>query len=234
MNQSDHKGEQIPLQFHHYEALNLEQFIVGKNAEALATIQTIIQQEELKPLYLWGNSSCGKSHLLQAACEKAASNGQSVAYLPMEILINNSHEILEGLENQHLICIDDLHHVNGNQEWQTALFHLYNRIQENQHCLIMSSNESPINTNIELADLKSRLSWGLTNYLEELNDQEKVILLKQKAKQRAFELTDEVAEFLLSRVDRNLNHLLSLLEKIDQHSLSQKRKITIPFVKTLL
>ncbi len=233
-NTSSVDGEQIPLQFHQYEALTFDQFITGKNGEALNIIKSLALGEEQKPLYLWGASNTGKSHLLQAACKLASDSGRTVAYVPAQLMAENSPGLLEGLENLDLICIDDVHLAEINHSWQEALLHLYNRIQEHAHQLLLSSTDNPMTSNIELADLKSRLSWGLIYRLEALDDENKIQLLKQRASHRGFKLPAEVADFLVKRVDRNLNNLLALLEKMDQHSLSQQRKITIPFVKTLI
>lgn len=227
-------AEQIPLQFHQFEPLSLAQFIVGKNFDAICSIKSCIDTTTSKPLYLWGKTATGKSHLLQAACEYAANKGLKVAYVPLEIVIHHPVATLEGLEQQDLICIDGLELIRDQEQWQTALFHLYNRILEQSHTLIISSCESPLSIDIALADLKSRLSWGQSIHLEELGDDQKRELLQQRAEQRAFQLTDDVADFLLTRVDRNIKHLLAILDKIDRHSLAQQRKITIPFVKTIL
>lgn len=228
-------AEQIPLQLGHYEPFKLDQFIEADNSHVIKSITELVETESsTKPLYLWGKKTTGKSHLLQAACDLANQKHLSVAYVPLELIIDHSPETLEGLEQQDLICIDDIQIIGNQSDWQLAIFNLYNRIHELSKKLIVSANESPLNINIELADLKSRLSWGNTIYVEELNDLQKIQLLKQKANLRSFDLPNEIAEYLLTRVERDLNSLLTILDKIDQHSLAQQRKITIPFIKTLL
>ena len=227
-------GEQIPLQFFQFDPLTLSQFIVGKNSDAVDYIQSIINNEQTKPLYVWGNDYTGKSHLLQAACESAAQSGQKVAYVPVEIIITHTVQSLDGLENQDIVCIDDIDLISGNKEWENAFFHLYNRIVDNKNRLIISADKSPASIDIELADLKSRLAGGYVCYLEELSDKDKITLLQQKASQRAFDLGNDVAEYLIKRVNRDPGHLLHLLDQIDRDSLAQKRKITIPFVKSIL
>ncbi len=226
--------EQIPLQFGHYEPFKLEQFIENKNGQVKKSIIDLLQTSSAKPLYIWGKTTTGKSHLLQAACDLASQQSLSVAYVPLELIITHPAETLQGLEQQDLICVDDIQLIVHQSNWQLAIFNLYNRIHEQSKKLILSATENPLNIDIQLADLKSRLSWGNTIYLEELNDNQKKELLQQKAKQRSFELTDEIVEFLLARVSRDLNYLLNIFDKIDQHSLVQQRKITIPFIKTLL
>ena len=98
----------------------------------------------------------------------------------------------------------------------------------------MSANTSPINIPLEIDDLKSRLSWDQVFQLRLPNDELKIQILKQKARLRSFELSDEVIEFIIRRVDRDLDTLMSMLDKIDHASLAAKRKITIPFLKGLI
>ncbi len=100
--------------------------------------------------------------------------------------------------------------------------------------MIISGNVSPKSSELEVEDLKSRLGWDQLIQINSPDDELKVQILKQKADERSFELSDEVIEFLIRRVDRNLGSLMEVLDKIDHASLAAKRKITIPFVKELI
>ena len=79
-----------------------------------------------------------------------------------------------GLENIDLVCLDDIQLIAGNKEWQQAVFDLYNRMIEQNKCLIITGDQSVAKLNISLPDLVSRLSWGLTEQLKPLTDKEKV------------------------------------------------------------
>jgi len=87
---------------------------------------------------------------------------------------------------------------------------------------------------LALADLRSRLSWGLVLQLNELGDNDKISTLKSRANKRGFELPTSVAQFLLNRCSRNMHDLQDLLDSLDKASLMAQRKITIPFVKHTL
>ena len=133
-----------------------------------------------------------------------------------------------------LICVDDLEFISGNLEWQQRLTLLYNEIRDNNNSIIISSTSSPKNIKIELDDLKSRLVWGQVHKIKPPNDELKIEILKRKASERSFELSESVAEFLIHRTDRDLNSLIKILDVIDHSSLAAKRKVTIPFVKKLI
>ena len=99
---------------------------------------------------------------------------------------------------------------------------------------VRGPNTAPTTIPLEIEDLRSRLNWDQAYQLKPANDETKLEILKQKASERSFDLGDDVIEYLMRRVDRDLSSLLKILDKIDHASLAAKRKITIPFVKELI
>lgn len=185
--------------------------------------------------YLWGTKSSGKTHILKAANNLFLQQERASIYIPLTKTNYFSPEILESLEELDLVCLDDLDAIAGNDEWEVAIFDLFNRIKERgQTLLLMSANEPAQQLAIKLPDLRSRLTWGETYQLAELADEKKAFVLQQAARKRGLELPDEVAKFLLSRLDRDLTYLFSILDKLDKASLQAQRKLTIPFVKEQL
>ena len=227
-------SKQIPFQFGDFQKNDLESFLERENEDLIKLIKQIASKESTHVLYLWGESGTGKSHLLQAACKQAAESEHHVAYIPLKQIDELSAEMLHDLGELDLVCIDDVECVIGQIEWQQGLTWLYNELKDNKHSLIISGNKSPTNSELELDDLKSRLSSDQVIQIKSPNDDLKIEILKQKARERSFELSDEVVEFLIRRVDRNLTSLIEVLDKIDHASLAAKRKITIPFVKDLI
>ncbi len=199
----------------------LQAFASGDNAE--------------QAVYLWGEPGGGVTHLLQAVCQVAENAGRSFQYLPMSELIEAEPEvILEGLEYLDLVCIDDLELIEGRPHWQTALFHLYNRLRDSGRQLILGARKSPRGLELDLADLHSRLQWGLTFQLHPLSDADKVSALRQRSRLRGFDLPEDVAQYILHRAPRDTRALFACLEQLDRASLQAQRKITIPFVKQVL
>ena len=142
--------------------------------------------------------------------------------------------MLDGLEQMDLICLDDIQLIAGDVLWQKAIFDLYNRVLEQNKCLLISGDQSASHLNINLPDLVSRLSWGLTEQLKPLDDAQKVVALQYRANQRGLVLTNEVVSFLLTRLTRDMSTLINTLDKLDKASILQQRKITIPFIKDVL
>ncbi len=185
-------------------------------------------------IYLWGASGVGVSHLLQACCATAQTIHQRTIYLDLKWQAALGVELLEGLEDYDVIAIDHLEAVVGISHWEHAIFHLYNRIQAKQHSFIVGAHVAPMALELQLADLASRLKAMLVLQLKVLNDADKLFALQQRATQLGLDLPTDVGQYLLNHAERDLTHLLSLLNRLDQASLRAQRKLTIPFVKQIL
>ncbi len=192
------------------------------------------ENKAVHSLYLFGLTGVGKSHLLHASCAYTDNLGMTSLCLSFSELTQLSVDVLDGLENIDLVCLDDIQLIAGNKQWQQGVFDLYNRMVEQNKCLIITGDQSVGQLNISLPDLVSRLSWGLTEQLKPLSDKEKSFALQYRAQQRGLFMSDEVASFLINRLSRDMASLLAALEQLDQASIREQRRITIPFIKDVL
>ena len=143
-------------------------------------------------------------------------------------------EILHSLESFSLICIDDVQTLMSNDEWEEALFHLINAVRDQSNNLILSSNVPAAKLACQLPDLKTRMLAMVSVKSNSLSDHQKLDMLKQRANNRGFSLSDETARFILDRSPRDMVHLVRLLEKLEEETLRQQKLVTIPFVKKAL
>ena len=224
---------QLPLSVSLRDGASFSNYHAGPNVEAVHALHELLKGGE-KYIYLWGAAGTGKTHLLQAACQVVAARGETAAYLPLMQAREISTELLAGLEQVALVCVDDVQAIANNSEWETALFHLYNRLRETDTRLIVAAGMPPANLVLGLSDLSSRLASGLILQLRELSDEEKLVALRLRAHARGFELTEEVARFLLRHCPRDMPRLFELLQRLDHASLANQRKVTIPFVRDLI
>ena len=192
------------------------------------------ENKKVHSLYLFGLTGVGKSHLLHASCAYADTLNITSLCLSFSELTQLSVDVLDGLENNDLVCLDDIQLIAGNKKWQQGVFDLYNRMIEQNKCLIITGDQSVAQLNISLPDLVSRLSWGLTEQLKPLSDKEKSFALQYRAQQRGLYISDDVASFLINRLSRDMTSLLAALEQLDQASIREQRRITIPFIKDVL
>ncbi len=190
--------------------------------------------ERVSGFYLFGLTGVGKTHLLHASCAYAHELGMSSVCLSFSELQHLSVEVLDGLENIDLICLDDVQLIAEHAQWQQAIFDLYNRVLESNKQIIIAGNKSVNELALTLADLRSRLTWGYVEQVKPLSDEEKLIAIQFRAQQRGLLLSDEVARFLMTRLSRDMSSLLAALDKLDKASIREQRKITIPFIKHVL
>jgi DnaA-homolog protein len=221
---------QLPFDFSLQKSFTFEDFVVTeKNLELFASLK---DQEKLSEqfYFIWGASGAGKSHFMQAFCQ---SREDSV-YVPLKKFSQYGADILTGLENMEFVCLDDIETVIGNKNWEEGLFGFFNNIREQGNKLIVSASCSPRNLKTQLADLDSRLNWGIVYQLHELAESEKLLALRKRAASRGIPLTDDVLDYILLRSPRNMNVLFEVLDTLDRLSLAEKRRITIPFVKVMM
>lgn len=185
-------------------------------------------------IWLWGSTGAGCSHLLQAVCHQAAAGDLQSFYLDLSAHTDLDPSVLLGLEDVSVLCLDKVDVIAGQPDWELALFNLYNRMVERQTPLLIASHCSPQYLTLSLADLTSRLQSAVVFNLMTLDDDEKAQALQMRAKRQGFELSGEVADYLVSRSERSMSTLFSTLQKLDRHSLETQRKVTIPMLKSFM
>ncbi|MCP4299788.1 MAG: DnaA regulatory inactivator Hda [Gammaproteobacteria bacterium] len=181
--------------------------------------------------WFWGAASTGKTHLLQAVCDRA---GDRSVYIPLSMFGAAGPAILEGLASRELICIDDIETVAGDADWEKALFDLCNQVNDAGGELIVAAMTAPRECPIRLADLASRLSRLPVFHVKALDDEQRVGALQLRARHRGLELPGKTARYLLKRSRRDMATLYELLDKLDLEALRAKRRLTIPFVRDVL
>lgn len=192
---------------------SLDNFIVGRNAEALASLKQAIAGNHPKFIYLWGESGGGKSHLIAA--------------LSNDIL----HKPIAMRPTEACVFLDDVHLLDNHA--QIALFNQYNQLKEAGGILICTGLHAPTQLGLR-DDLATRLAWGLVYQLHPLNDDEKASALKQHAIERGMKLPSEVTEYCLRYLRRDLPNLMAILDALDEWSLVEKKPVTVPMLKKLL
>jgi DnaA family protein len=204
-----------------------ESFWPGFNDEIVATLRT----PGAAPLWLWGASGTGKTHLLQAVC---AAAGEAAAYFPLTRPLGLPPEALAGFERTRVLCVDDVDAVAGDLAWERALFRLFNDAAELRTRLIFAAAAPPRQPDWRLEDWRSRAAACVVYQLRELDDDGRIEALRLRAAQRGLQLPHETSEYLLKRMPRDLRSLFGVLDQLDEASLVAQRRLTIPFIRDAL
>lgn len=226
-------AQQIPLQFEFQSNQSFRTFYPGNNDEIINHLQQFCHRNE-QQIYLWGAAGTGKTHLLQATTQKANQQRKSSFYLSLNSSSLPDPSILNGLESLDIICFDNIDHIAGHAKWEQAFFNFFNLYRDHNKQLLLSSSCPPKYLAIELPDLKTRMSWGLTLKLKTLSDEQRLNALIYKANDLGFEISILVGRYLMTRYASDLPSVWKLLEKIELATLSEKRKLTIPFLKQIM
>jgi DnaA family protein len=231
--------EQLALNLRLRDASSFGNYIAARNREAVERLQHAVHSLSSAPnfpsswLYLWGEPGTGKTHLLEAACRAAQEQGHAPLYVPLAEKADFTAALLEDVEQVPLVCVDDVDAIAGDAIWEAALFALYEHLRAHGGMLVMAARTSPAAIGLKLADLSTRLAAGLVYQLQPLSDVEKIAALRLRAQRRGLEMTEEVANYLLTRFPRDMHSLFALLDRLDAATLAAQRRLTIPFLRGL-
>ncbi|GAB3375836.1 DnaA regulatory inactivator Hda [Spongiibacter taiwanensis] len=185
--------------------------------------------------FIFLHALSGRSHLLNATAARAEALGRRACYLPMrEVSAFPPEAVLDNLEALDVVCLDDLDHVAGDDQWERGLFNLYNRCLSTSAVLLASSSKSIQQLTVQLPDLHSRLQSFAVFQVPPMSDEARHHAFKLRAQRRGIELSDVVADFIMARCQRDFPSLLIVLDRLDDVSLAEKRRLTIPFVKSVM
>ncbi|MCE9632753.1 MAG: DnaA regulatory inactivator Hda [Methylophilales bacterium] len=218
--------KQLLLDIKPVPAPTLQNFVVGSNGELLQTLLNLIEGTQGQhSLTLWGEAGSGKSHLLHAVTSFVAEHGISAIYLdaPQAETINLLEHSLVALDNAQ----------NLDETSQIALFNLFNRYREQGKTLIVAVPVAPAQLALR-DDIKTRLAWGLVYQVLSLSDTEKAQALKRHARERGMNLPDDVVEYFLRHMKRDLPTLMTILDALDDWSLTAKKPVTVAMARQLV
>lgn len=219
----------LPLQLADYAVF--DSFWPAGNETAVASLEDLAAGNDSPGCWLWGPTASGKTHLLQAVCERL---GDRSVYLPMSAVREAGTAILDGLASRPLVCIDDVTAVAGQEDWEHALFALWHQLRDANGTLLVSADRTVRESPFRLADLQSRFSQLTAFQLRPLQEAERAKALQLRARHRGLELPDETARYLLNRSRRDMASLYQLLDELDAEALRAQRRLTVPFVRTVI
>jgi len=226
--------QQLPLDVRLADFALFETFFAGPNDACAHALRDVARVAAYAFVWVWGPPESGRSHLLQACVNAGDASGARAAYLPLDPAAGLTPGALGGLEGCDLVCVDDVDRVCGQREWERALFLLYEGVRQRGGRLVMTASRAPLHCPFGLPDLVSRFASGATFRLRALSDEDRIHAMQLRAGWRGLELADDVAGYILSRVERGSSSLFSLLDRLDREALVAQRRLSIPFVREVL
>ncbi|MDE2564693.1 MAG: DnaA regulatory inactivator Hda [Burkholderiales bacterium] len=216
--------KQIPLAIGPEPQPRFDNFLPGPNAAALAHLQGLAGPGA--PLYLWGPAGSGKSHLLRALAARVQQRGEGVGWFDAGDALPWSAR-----PGWSLVVIDRCEALDA--AGQHAAFTLFVEAGTLGLQVVAAGRLPPVDLPLR-DDLRTRLAWGHVFGLQPLADAEARAVLRREADRRGLFLSDEVMNHLLTHFERDLGHLMRLLDRLDHYGLAQARRITLPLLRQML
>jgi len=216
--------KQIPLAIGPEPRPTFDNFVPGANGAALQHLQALTLPAA--PVYLWGPAGSGKTHLLRALASDFRVAGLVVA----------GFDAADGMPwklpaGAALAVIDRCEALDAAA--QHAAFGLFVDAATQGLQLVAAGRLPPVDLPLR-DDLRTRLAWGHVFALEPLDEAETRTVLRREADRRGIFLSDEVMDHLLTRFERDLSHLMRLLDRLDHYALAQGRQVTVPLLRQML
>ncbi|WNC68549.1 chromosomal replication initiator protein DnaA [Thalassotalea nanhaiensis] len=238
----------IPKTTNVRDKYTFDNFVEGKSnqlARAAASQVADNPGQAYNPLFIYGGTGLGKTHLLHAVGNGILLNNPKakIAYMHSERFVQDMVKALQNNEIEKFkqyyrsvdaLLIDDIQFFANKERTQEEFFHTFNALLEGNQQIILTSDRYPKEITGVEDRLKSRFGWGLTLAIEPPELETRVAILKRKAQESNINLADEVAFFIAKRLRSNVRELEGALNRVIANANFTGRPITIDFVREAL
>ena len=225
-----------------------ENFIVGnsnKFAHAACTAVAAHPAENYNPLFIYGPSGLGKTHLLSAVVNEIKKNKPNtrVLYIKGDEFTNQMIEALGKQEmpefrdkyrNCDILLIDDIQFIAGKNSTQEEFFHTFNTLYEDGKQIILTSDRPPKDIPTLEDRLKTRFEWGLLADIQPPDIELRVAIIRKKAEQVSLIIPDEVLTFLAENLCSNIRQIEGAIKKLSALSFLSGQSISIEIAKSCI
>lgn len=225
-----------------------ENFVSGgsnRMAHAAAFAVAEAPAKAYNPLFIYGDSGLGKTHLLHAIGHYALSLYPKikVRYVSSEEFTN---DFINAIQNNRtaqfqadyrdvdLLLIDDIQFMEGKDQTQEAFFHTFNTLHGHNKQVVITSDKPPKQLNGFEDRMLSRFEWGLLTDIQAPELETRIAILRKKAERDKFQISDEILEYMASRVDSNIRELEGTLIRVAAHAALDRQRIDMTLVQTIL
>lgn len=225
-----------------------ENFVVGPgNRLAQASCVAVSQSPgtTYNPLFIYGNSGLGKTHLLHAVCceAKRKFNKAVIQLLNCEGFVNrfigaikegNLASFQRQFRTVDMLVIDDVQFLREREQSQEEFFHTFNVLYNNGKQIILSADDPPGRIPSLEKRLISRFNWGLVTRIDPPSYETRVAIVQRKAHLRGLSISDEIAGYIARKVQANIRELEGALTTIYAVAMTTGKEITLELAQTAL
>jgi len=223
-------------------------FVEGKSNELAKAASLQVAESPggaYNPLFIYGGTGLGKTHLMQAVGNKMLENkpNAKIVYLHSERFVSDmvkalQHNTIDSFKhfyrNVDALLIDDIQFFAGKERSQEEFFHTFNSLLESQQQVILTCDRYPKEVEGLEDRLKSRFGWGLTVAVDPPELETRAAILKSKAESAQIEIPDDVCFFVAKRIQSNVRELEGVLRRLIAHAQFTNRPLTMDLTQEAL
>lgn len=227
---------------------SFDSFVIGQSnrfAHAAAVAVAEAPAKAYNPLFIYGDSGLGKTHLLHAIGHYAMSMypGIRVRYVSSEeftndfinsIANNRGSLFQQRYRNVDILLIDDIQFLQGKAETQEAFFHTFNNLHDHNKQVVITSDVPPKHLTGFEDRMRSRFEWGLITDVQAPDLETRIAILRKKAQSERLQVPDDILEYMASKVSSNIRELEGTLIRVTAFASLNRTPVDMPLVQTVL
>ncbi|MFT2817401.1 chromosomal replication initiator protein DnaA [Leifsonia sp. A12D58] len=227
---------------------NFDNFVIGQSnrfAHAAAVAVAEAPAKAYNPLFVYGSSGLGKTHLLHATGHYAMSlyPGIRVRYVSSEeftndfinsIANNRGSLFQQRYRNVDILMIDDIQFLQGKAETQEAFFHTFNTLHDHNKQVVITSDLPPKALTGFEDRMRSRFEWGLITDVQAPDLETRIAILRKKAQSEKLQVPDDILEFMATKVSSNIRELEGTLIRVTAFASLNRTPVDMNLVQTVL
>lgn len=227
---------------------NFDNFVIGQSnrfAHAAAVAVAETPAKAYNPLFIYGDSGLGKTHLLHAIGDYASNmySGIRIRYVSSEEFTN---DFINSIANNRgaafqaryrevdILLIDDIQFLQGRAETQEAFFHTFNTLHDHNKQVVITSDVAPKYLTGFEDRMRSRFEWGLITDVQAPDLETRIAILRKKAQSEALHIPDDVLEYIASAVSSNIRELEGALIRVSAYASLNRSPLDITLAQTVL
>ena len=223
-----------------------DSFVVGPSNQMAYNASLAVASKpgiQYNPLFIYGGTGLGKTHLLQAIGNHALENGKTVIYVTIEQFMNDFTFSIKNKNMEHfrakyrncdVLLIDDVQFLSGKEQTQEEFFHTFNELHNAKKQIVMTSDRLPSQIAGLVDRLRSRFEWGLTADVQIPGLETKIAIIEKKSDLNGIKLSKEIINFIATSLDNSIREIEGVIIRINASASLLNQEINLAMVQGLL
>lgn len=223
-----------------------DSFVVGSSNQYAYTVAKSVADKPgiiYNPVFIYGPTGLGKTHLMHAIGNYSQANGKVIIYATIEQFMNDftynlRNQSMERFRKKYRNCdillIDDAQFLSNKIQTQEEFFHTFNELHSAGKQIVLTSDKPPKNINGLEERLQSRFEWGLIADIGLPELETKIAIIKKKCELDGIDLNDDIINFIASNMGDNIREIESAIINLNAYASLMRQEITFEFAKNVI